>query len=65
MESNRRYEVISRGPTVVSTHHGPREAAEAAKAASLTQETPVEVVDRQIERIIFRARGGAWRWITR
>jgi len=61
----KRFDVVAKGPTVLSSHDQPKPAAEAAKAAALGQTTPVEVWDHELKRVIFRARGGEWRWITR
>ncbi|HKA87497.1 MAG TPA: hypothetical protein VKE22_07515 [Haliangiales bacterium] len=61
----KRFDVIAKGPTVVSSHDKPAEAAEAAKAAALAGNTLVEVYDHELKRTIFRARGGEWRWVTR
>jgi hypothetical protein len=63
--AEKRFDVVAKGPTVLSSHELPASAAEAAKAAALTQATPVEVWDHELSRVIFRARGGEWRWITR
>jgi hypothetical protein len=59
-----RYDVIGKGPTVLSSHDNLQEAAEAAKAAAFQGSTIIEVVDHQTERVIFRARSGEWRWLT-
>jgi hypothetical protein len=61
----KRFDVIAKGPTVVSSHDKAPEAAEAAKAAALAGDILVEVWDKELERTIFRARGGEWRWVTR
>jgi len=61
----KRYDVIAKGPTVLSSHDLPAPAAEEAKKAALEQTTPVEVWDHELKRVIFRAKSGQWRWITR
>ncbi len=61
----KRFDVIANGPTVLSSHDLAKEAAEAAKAAAIEKEAVVEVWDHELQRTIFRARGGEWRWITR
>ena len=57
----KRFDVIAKGPTVLSSHDLAKEAAEAA----IKKEALVEVWDHELQRTIFRARGGEWRWITR
>ncbi len=61
----KRFDVVAKGPTVLSSHDQAAPAAEAARAAALERGAIVEVFDRQLERVVFRARGGEWRWITR
>jgi len=62
---DKRFDVIANGPTVLSSHDLAKEAAEAAKAAAIEKETLVEVWDHELQRTVFRARRGEWRWITR
>jgi hypothetical protein len=64
----KRFDVIGAtqsGPTVLASLDEPKEAAEAAKKAAFEGSTLVEVWDRELERVVFRARGGEWRWVTR
>ena len=59
-----RYDLIAPGPTVLSSHDSAQEAAEAAKKAAFEGSTIVEIYDHDIEKVIFRAKSGEWRWIT-
>ena len=65
MSDKLRFDVVAKGPTVLSSHAEPKEAAEAAKKAAPADGAIVEVHDKELKRAIFRARGGESRWITR
>jgi hypothetical protein len=60
-----RFDVITKGPLVLSSHEEAQEAAEAAKKVAADEDRLVEVWDKDLKKTIFRARGIQWRWITR
>lgn len=61
----KRYDVIARGPTTLSSHDDVREAAEVAKKVAFETSDIVEVWDHEEERTVFRAKSGESHWHTR
>ena len=63
--ASQRFDVIVKGPLILSSHDEAQEASEAAKKAAREGDRLVEIWDHQTKKTVFRARGAEWRWLTR